>query len=163
MQALFTLLTRFLICLASFKATRRRFGRRRRSWRRRFRIRRRWRIRIRRRWRYKLRGRRRYRGRGRRLRGLRRIRRRWRYRRRKYRGRKRRRRKRYGGRRYNRRRRRRRTYLLKVSQFHNSLWVAGEKSLFFSWVLLGFPSCIMCSQKSIQMREETENFEEKRV
>ena len=126
MQALFTLLTRFLICLASFKATRRRFGRRRRSWRRRFRLRRRWR--------YKLRGRRwRYRGGGRRLRGLRRLRlrRRWSYRRRKYRGRKRRRRKRYGRRRYSRRRRRRRTYLLKVSQFHNSLWVAGEKSLFF--------------------------------
>ena len=153
MQALFTLLTRFLICLASFKATRRRFGRRRRSWRRRFRLRKRWR--------YKLRGRRwRYRGRRRRLRGLRRRRRRWRYRRRKYRGRKIRRRRRYGRRRYNRRRRRR-TYLLKVSQFHNSLLVAGEKSLFFSWVLFGFPSCIMCSQNSIQMREENRKLRRK--
>lgn len=139
MQALFTFLTRCLICLASFKATRRRFGR----YRRRFRLRRRRRYKLRRR-------RRRYGRRRRRLRGLRRRRRR-RYRRRKYRGRKRRRRRRYGRRRLNRRRRRRRrTYFLKIPQFRNSLLFAGEKS----WVLFGFPPCNMCSQNSIQMSEE---------
>lgn len=145
MQALFTFLTRCLICLASFKATRRRFGR----YRRRFRLRRRRRYKLRRR-------RRRYGRRRRRLRGLRRRRRRRRYRRRKYRGRKRRRRRRYGRRRLNRRRRRRRrTYFLKIPQFRNSLLIAGEKSFFFfSWVLFGFPSCNMCSQNSIQMSEE---------
>ena len=153
MQALFTFLTRCLICLASVKATRRRFGRSRR------------RFRLRRRRRYKLRGRRRRYGRRRRLlRGLRRRRRRRRYRRRKYRGRKRRRRRRYGRRRLNRRRRRRRrTYFLKVPQFRNSPLVAGEKSFFFFhgyW--LDFPPVTCALKTRFRWERKTEKFEEEK-
>ena len=155
MQALFTFLTRCLICLTSVKATRRRFGR----YRRRFRLRRRRR--------YKLRGRRRrYGRRRRRLRGLRRRRRRRRrYRRRKYRGRKRRRRRRYGRRRLNRRRRRRRrrrTYFLKIPQFRNSRLVAGEKSFFFHGYCLDFPPVTYALKTRFRWARKTEKFEEEK-